>query len=54
MVDVIFFTPRPELDARRNLASFIAFARDKLTAFGADLPFDAIKWDVTVECDRKG
>ncbi|ALB92652.1 integrase [Burkholderia pseudomallei] len=54
MVDVIFFTPRPELDARKNLASFIAFARDKLTAFGADLPFDAIKWDVTLECDRKG
>jgi len=54
MSNIIAFKPRQELDAQDNLESFIDFARDKLTAFGADLPFDDVVWDVTGDCAAKG
>jgi hypothetical protein len=54
MSNIITFKPRRELDAQSNLDAFVAFARDKLTTFGADLKFDAIVWDVTDVCARKG
>lgn len=47
MSDVILFKPRRELSAQENLSAFIAFARDELNIFGADLPFDEMSWDVT-------
>lgn len=54
MADVIPFRPRRELDAQANLDAFVAFAREKLTVFGANLLFDSIVWDVTEACPRKG
>lgn len=54
MANVLLFTPRAELDAPKNLEAFIAFARNKLTTFGANLPFDDLVWDVTEACPQKG
>lgn len=54
MSKVISFKPRRELDAQANLDAFISFARDELTAFGADLVFDDVVWDLTETCARKG
>jgi hypothetical protein len=39
--------PKALRAAQANLDAFIAQARDKLTAFGADLIFDSDCWDVT-------
>lgn len=47
MAEIVLFTPRAELDAEANLAGFVAMARDHLTVFGADLPFQHDTWDVT-------
>jgi hypothetical protein len=46
-MDVIHFTPRADLDAQTNLNAFVHVCREKLTAFGADLPFDADSWSVS-------
>ncbi len=46
MADIIHFTPRSELNAEKNLASFIQQCRDDLTVFGSDLPFDNDVWDL--------
>lgn len=54
MSNIIAFKPRQELNAQENLDAFVAFARDRLTAFGADLPFDDVVWDVTGDCAAKG
>lgn len=54
MPDVIIFQPRAELDARANLAAFVAGCRANLTIFGANLPFDDVVWDVTEVLSRKG
>jgi hypothetical protein len=51
--EVVVFVPRAELDARENLKGFIAVCRDRLTALGADLPFDADRWDVTAASNRR-
>lgn len=53
MGNVVMFTPRPELEASENLAAFITFAKEKLIAFGKNLSFDDVVWDVTDECKRK-
>lgn len=47
MADIILFTPRIDLNAQANLNAFVAVCRDKLTVFGADLPFDEDSWTVT-------
>lgn len=47
MATIIHFTPRADLDARANLAGFVGVCRNKLTVFGADLPFDEDVWTVT-------
>lgn len=47
MADIIHFTPRADLDAQANLNAFVAVCREKLTVFGADLPFDENAWTVT-------
>lgn len=39
MADIVLFTPLVELDAAANLQGFIDMCRDKLTVFGANLPF---------------
>lgn len=54
MSNIIAFKPRQELTAQENLDAFVKFARDKLTAFGFDLPFDDVKWDVTNDCAGRG
>lgn len=46
MADVILFTPKAELDAAANLKGFIEVCRDKLTVFGANLPFGDDVWEV--------
>lgn len=46
--------PRVKLRAEDNLAVFIAYARDELTAFGAGLDFDADRWNVTEYYSKKG
>lgn len=54
MADIILFTPKAELDAAANLAGFTSMCRDRLTVFGAELPFDEFVWDVTDTNSRKG
>ena len=54
MSNLVLFKPRRELSAEKNLAAFVAMCRDELTALGADLPFDEMKWDVTNHIKLKG
>lgn len=54
MTRVIPLVPKAKSDAEENLGTFIACARDKLTAFGIDLNFDADVWDVTRYYAAKG
>jgi hypothetical protein len=53
MADIIHFAPRAELDANANLRDFIDVCRTRLTAFGANLPFDENVWDITDALDLK-
>lgn len=46
--------PKALRAAQANLDAFIARARSGLTAFGADLDFDADCWDVTDHCLARG
>lgn len=45
--DIIVFIPRAESFARANVVAFIEHCRDRLTVFGATLPFDEDVWDVS-------
>lgn len=54
MPNVISFKSRSHLDAQGNLDAFVSFARNELIAFGDDLPFDSVVWDVTADCAVKG
>ncbi|MFS8980194.1 hypothetical protein PO002_38050 [Cupriavidus necator] len=54
MSSVIPLIPRVKADAEGNLSAFIAHARDELTAFGAELDFEAELWDVTKYYSNKG
>lgn len=54
MGDLIVFQPKAELDATENLKGFIDSCRNKLTAFGAGLPFDENVWDITDSINLKG
>lgn len=47
MANIILFTPRIDLNAQANLNAFMAVCREKLTVFGADLPFEENSWSVT-------
>jgi hypothetical protein len=51
---VIPLVPRAKTDAESNLAKFIAYCRNDLTAFGSDIDFDADEWDVTDYYSRQG
>lgn len=54
MADIIYFKPQAKLDAESNLNGFIDVCRNKLTVFGADLPFDENTWDITPYINLKG
>lgn len=54
MSDLILFKPKAELDASENLRGLIDSCRNKLTVFGADLPFDENVWDITDSINLKG
>ena len=54
MADIVLFTPVVELDAAVNLHGFIDMCRNKLTVFGANLPFQDNVWDVTESVAVKG
>ncbi|WP_431290960.1 hypothetical protein [Burkholderia cepacia] len=47
MSKVIPLVPRVKVDAESNLKAFVARARNKLTTFGANLDFDADRWNLT-------
>lgn len=51
---VIPLVARAKVDAEEKLKSFIASSKSELTSFGADLDFDADKWDVTEYYSKKG
>lgn len=51
---VIPLVPRAKTDAEGNLAKFIAYCRNDLTAFGPDIDFDADEWDVTDYYSKQG
>lgn len=53
MADVLLFRPKSERDAETNLQDFIAFGKDELTTFGADLDFESDRWDVTEQAHLK-
>lgn len=54
MTEIIHFTPKAELTATENVAAFIDMARNQLTVFGTDLPFDCMAWDITEHSRRRG
>jgi hypothetical protein len=54
MADVLLFKPKSERDAEANLCDLIAFAKNELTTFGADLDFESDDWDVTAHANLKG
>jgi hypothetical protein len=54
MTNVFYFVPKHELAAKENLSNFIAGCKHDLYIFGRDLDFDAMVWDVTNDCARKG
>ncbi len=54
MPNLIVFLPQAQFSARRNLEEFISINRDLITTFGADLPFDDNRWDVTAQSESRG
>jgi len=44
VADILLFTPKHELDCRKNLKDFVAMCRDQLTVFGDDLDWHANAW----------
>ena len=54
MADLIVFRPRETLDAEAALRDYVLFARDQLTTFGNDLPFDENVWDITAHALKPG
>ncbi|MCE4540683.1 integrase [Pelomonas sp. P7] len=54
MSNIVQFIPRADLDALTNLNAFIAVCKDKLTVFGASLPFESNSWVVTEDINLKG
>ena len=47
MTKPVTFQSGAELDANVNLKAFVRFAREQLTTFGKNLPFDDAVWEVT-------
>jgi hypothetical protein len=53
VAEIIHFAPRDQLDADKNLKTFVELCRNELTAFGHDLPFDQPVWVVTGSINLK-
>lgn len=54
MADLKIFTPKSELDANENISEFIAFCKNEITVFGADINFKNMTWDITDSVRLKG
>lgn len=54
MSNVVQFVPKAGLQARENLAAFVALCRSELTVFGSALCFDEDVWEVTGWLSSKG
>lgn len=54
MDKVVQFIPRADKTANENLIDFVSYCKENLTAFGADLPFDANTWKITDSVDTPG
>ncbi len=54
MSELIRFVPRAEVDARSNVANFIALSRDRLTSLVEADQWDGHVWDVSKAFTRKG
>ncbi|MCO8165222.1 integrase [Pseudomonas sp. 21LCFQ010] len=54
MSNIILFVPKDQLDARRNLASFVDICKNQLTVFGADLDWDRNGWPGVGNFTKKG
>ncbi len=52
MTEVTILVTRPERDAVANREELVRHAREDVAAFGVDLDFDALDWDVTAHCPR--
>jgi len=50
----IRFIPRAEVDARRNVADFVALSRDTLTTLVAEDQWECHSWNVSKSFVRKG
>lgn len=54
MASLVMFLGSPKVTAAANVKRFIAEVRERHTAFGADLDFDADDWDVTPFVSTRG
>lgn len=54
MSEPIRFIPRAEVDARRNVADFVALSRDTLTTLVAEDQWECHSWNVSKSFVRKG
>ncbi|MFC0349854.1 integrase [Undibacterium danionis] len=54
MNNLKIFSPKKELEAKENLCALVNVAREELSIFGANLPFDDIAWDITEYLGIKG
>lgn len=54
MSEIVTFMPKPGLDARMRLESFICLCRDEITTLGQDLNFDADRWDISKAVRHRG
>jgi len=54
MTEIISFTPHSDRKSSENLEAFVALCRDQLTVFGADLDWDASKWNGIVTFAKLG
>lgn len=48
------FDPLAKISAEENLAAYIKYSRNEVTAMGKDLDFDADVWDITEYCVARG
>ena len=54
MAEILYFTPKKELDAAQNLKEFISLCRHQLTVFGADLNWGDWAWPKLVNFTKAG
>lgn len=54
MSESVLFMPLAEKRAEENLLAFVQLCKEKLTVFGADMPFDDLIWDLSEHIEAKG